>query len=115
MDVTSLSSPPRAPLPAMSVGVFVRYAALFFAHFLSALAYALRVDHEMLPYECGLCSNFLKYFCVFFMCSVHAGFPAVQRNILPSASDLELFASHICVLASLGDTCLTSASASLKQ
>mgnify|MGYP001069737295 CR=1 FL=1 len=43
------------------------------------------------------------------------GFPAVQRNILPSASDLELFASHICVLASLGDTCLTSASASLKQ
>ena len=44
-----------------------------------------------------------------------SGFPAVHGSILPSASVLELFASHICVLASLGDSGLASASSFLKQ
>ena len=52
--------------------------------------------------------------CLFF-CSLHTGFPAIKNNLFPSAPDLELFASHICVKASLGDSRLSSVSASLNQ
>ena len=76
------------------------------------------IQHVRPCSRCRSCSQGPLAHCVpvaAFFCPPHAGFPAILGWPLPRSSHLELFASHICVLASLGDTSLTSVSASLKQ
>ena len=44
-----------------------------------------------------------------------AGVPAIRPFAHSTISDIKLFASHICVLVSLGDSSVASVSSFLKQ
>ena len=43
------------------------------------------------------------------------GFPSLQMRAFPGCSDLQLFASHVCILASLGHSSLATVSNSLQR
>ena len=48
-------------------------------------------------------------------CFLPSGVEFLDKSILSHASDLQLFAAHVCVLSSLGDSRMDQAAASLKE